>query len=367
MKLKKIAALLLAAGLAAGLCACGQDNAGADTSAEGSSASSTESAASSESGASSESSTEASGELTEIDVVLDWYPNAIHTFLYEAIDNGYFEEAGLSVNLISPAQSVDAITFVASGKAQIGLTYPVEIAQAAESDMPVKALASVCAKQLDCLCALSSNTDITSDMTSLKGKKVGYAGTTLSEATIRTITRDAGLADDDYELIDVGFDLVTSLTTGSVDLVVGTFLNDEVVTMEQAGYELNIFEEADYGFPDMYGVVMAVNSDDYEANKEIYEAFLNACEQGYADMTADEDDALELIMSEMNSDDNPLDEEQQRQSYEILMEKMASEEEPFLSMSEEKWQNILDWMQEAGLIETELTAADVTADPANLK
>ena len=30
-----------------------------------------------------------SGELRELDVVLDWYPNALHAFLYEAIDKGY--------------------------------------------------------------------------------------------------------------------------------------------------------------------------------------------------------------------------------------------------------------------------------------
>ena len=31
-------------------------------------------------------------ELREINVVLDWYPNAIHTFIYTAIDRGYYAE-----------------------------------------------------------------------------------------------------------------------------------------------------------------------------------------------------------------------------------------------------------------------------------
>ncbi len=177
----------------------------------------------------SDSATEA--ELTEIDVVLDWYPNAIHTFLYYAVENGYFEDAGLEVNLITPADSIDAITFVASGKAQIGLTYPIEVIESYENELPVKALASVCALPLDCMCSLASNTDITSDITSLKGKTVGYSGTAAAEAIIRTITREAGLEDDDYELLNVGYDLVTSLTTGGVDLVIGTFMNDEFATM----------------------------------------------------------------------------------------------------------------------------------------
>lgn len=351
MRMKKILAIALACVCAAGLTACGGAGDGQAASGSGS--------VSSVSGEAAESESAAGGELTQIDVVLDWYPNAIHTFLYYAQENGYFEDEGLDVNLISPAESIDAITFVASGRAQIGLTYPVEIVQAVESDMPVKALASVCAGQLDCLCSLASNTDITADMATLKGKTVGYAGTSLAEATIRTITRNAGLEDSDYELLNVGYDLVTSLTTGSVDLVVGTFINDEVITMQNAGYELNIFYEQDYGFPELYGLVMAVNDDSYSASPEVYEGFLRACEKGFEDMKSDEDAALELIMSKMNSDDNPLDEDQQRQSYEILMDKMETEEEPFLTMSDEKWQDIIDWMKESGLAVAEIKASDV--------
>lgn len=36
-------------------------------------------------------------DLREINVVLDWYPNALHTFLYVAIERGYFAEEGLSM------------------------------------------------------------------------------------------------------------------------------------------------------------------------------------------------------------------------------------------------------------------------------
>ena len=35
-----------------------------------------------------------SNELKELDVVLDWYPNALHAFMYVAIEKGYYEEEG---------------------------------------------------------------------------------------------------------------------------------------------------------------------------------------------------------------------------------------------------------------------------------
>ena len=278
--------------------------------------------------------------LTRIDIVLDWYPNAIHTFLYEAQEKGYFAEEGLEVNLITPAESVDAVNFVASGRAQIGLSYPVDIIQAYTSGMPVMSIGAVSQKALDCMCSLASNEGITTDMASLKGKTIGYAGTQVSKAVVDTVTQGAGLTEADFTLLNVGFDLVTSLTTGNADLVVGTFLNDEIVTMKNMGYDLQVFSEQEYGVPELYGLVMCVNSDDFNARRDMYEGFLRACRRGFEDMKADEDAALDLIMTKMNSADNPLDEKQQRESYEILIPLMETEDAPFLSIDKQVWQDI---------------------------
>ena len=43
--------------------------------------------------------------LDTVDVVLDWYPNAIHCFLYNAIEKGYFEEEGIKVNIHFPSNA----------------------------------------------------------------------------------------------------------------------------------------------------------------------------------------------------------------------------------------------------------------------
>ena len=43
-------------------------------------------------GSATSEKTAESGELRELDVVLDWYPNALHAFLYVAIDKGYYAQ-----------------------------------------------------------------------------------------------------------------------------------------------------------------------------------------------------------------------------------------------------------------------------------
>jgi putative hydroxymethylpyrimidine transport system substrate-binding protein len=373
---KYIAAITAAVLSVCLLAACGGDNGNsgntAQTSAAAEAAVTTEAPAAAEAAQTAETagpSGSAACELKEFDVILDWYPNAVHTFLYEAQKNGYFEEEGLKVNLISPAESIDGMTFVAAGKAQVGLTYPVDTVTAVVNEnMPVRAIGAVVQEELSCMASLAE-TDITADMTSLKGKTVGHSGPAVEEAIIRTIIKNAGLTEQDVNLLNVGFNLTTSLTTKSTDLVVGTFINDEIVTMKNSGYDVNVWKYQDYGVPQMYGLVMVANKDALEADPEIYKGFLRACAKGFDDMQKDEEQALGVIMSDLNSADNPLDEFQQKESYEILMPLMEQEGKPFLSMSDEVWQATMDWMLESGLIseECELSELYVMPDEEILK
>ena len=54
--------------------------------------------------------------LDTVDVVLDWYPNAIHCFLYNAIEKGYFEEEGIKVNIHFPSNASDPMALPAAKK-----------------------------------------------------------------------------------------------------------------------------------------------------------------------------------------------------------------------------------------------------------
>lgn len=108
--MKRLFCLLLALSLT--LCACAGSPSAAPSGSEPSSATLGEAA---------------SGELQELDVVLDWYPNALHAFLYVAIDKGYFAEEGLKVNIRFPSNANDALSLVAAGRAQLGLYYQQDV------------------------------------------------------------------------------------------------------------------------------------------------------------------------------------------------------------------------------------------------
>ena len=62
-------------------------------------------------------------QLEDFTIVLDWYPNAIHSFLYTAIEKGYFAEEGLNLVINFPANTNDGISLPAAGKADVGMYY----------------------------------------------------------------------------------------------------------------------------------------------------------------------------------------------------------------------------------------------------
>ncbi|NCB20206.1 MAG: ABC transporter substrate-binding protein, partial [Bacteroidia bacterium] len=82
--------------------------------------------------------------LRQVTVVLDWIPNTNHTGLYVALEEGYFEEEGLTVEIIQPTEGGSA-DLIAAGQGEFGLSYQEQVtyARTAENPLPVKAIAAV--------------------------------------------------------------------------------------------------------------------------------------------------------------------------------------------------------------------------------
>ena len=337
--MKKLIALLLSAALCLSLLAgCGSKTANNDAPDAGN-----------------------SGELREMDVVLDWYPNALHAFLYVAIDKGYFADEGLRVNIRFPSNANDALSLVAAGKAEVGLYYQHDVILArANQDVPVRSIGAVVQGPLNIVLSLKEK-NIASPA-DLVGKTIGYAGTELSEALIRSIMDYVGADYSDVTMVDVGFDLMSSMTTGNVDATIGCLVNHEVPQMEEEGFEVNWFMLDQYGVPTNYEGVFVTNDDMIENDSAALEGFLRACAKGFADMQADPEEALRILLDNQNEENFPLSETVERQSMETLLPLMETADARFLSQTEECWQKNIDWLYDSGLIQTRVEPAQVMAE-----
>ena len=296
--------------------------------------------------------------LKELDVVLDWYPNALHAFLYVAIEKGYYEEEGLKVNIRFPSNANDAISLVAAGQADIGLYYQQDVIQArAQQDVPVKSIGAVVQGPLNIVLSLKEK-GITS-AGDLVGKTIGYAGTELSEALIRSIMQYVGADYSDVTMIDVGFDLMSSMTTGNVDATIGCLVNHEVPQMEEEGFSVNWFDLDDYGVPTYYEGIFLASDEAIANDSETLQAFLRASAKGFADMKADPEAALATLLANQNAENFPLSETVERKSMGVLIPMMETADAAFLSQSDACWQENIDWMLDQGLIDAAVPLDDV--------
>ena len=296
--------------------------------------------------------------LKELDVVLDWYPNALHAFLYVAIEKGYYEEEGLKVNIRFPSNANDAISLVAAGQADIGLYYQQDVIQArAQQDVPVKSIGAVVQGPLNIVLSLEEK-GITS-AEDLVGKTIGYAGTELSEALIRSIMQYVGADYSDVTMIDVGFDLMSSMTTGNVDATIGCLVNHEVPQMEEEGFSVNWFDLDDYGIPTYYEGIFLASDEAIANDSETLQAFLRASARGFADMKADPEAALATLLANQNAENFPLSETVERKSMGVLIPMMETADAAFLSQSDACWQENIDWMLDQGLIDAAVPLDDV--------
>lgn len=297
-------------------------------------------------------------DLREVNVVLDWYPNAIHTFLYTAIERGYYEEEGLDVQIRFPSNANDALSMVAAGKAEIGMYYQQDLIQAvANQKAPIRSVGAIVQSPLSIILSLKDkNITRPKDMV---GKTIGYGGTVLSESLVKCMMESVGADASDVKMVDVGFDLMSSMTTGNVDATIGCLVNHEVPQMEEEGFELNYFPVSGYGIPNYYEEVFLTNNKLLEEEPEVVAGFLRASKKGFDDFKADPDGCLAILMNNQNEANFPLTQSVEEQSCKTLLPLMETADAEFLSQTEECWQENIDWMLENGLIDQSVDVADV--------
>ena len=297
MKHRVLAILLAATMCMASVTGCGKQ------SADNSSAAGTE--AEDNSAAETADTQTDNKDLREVNVVLDWYPNAIHTFLYTAIERGYFAEEGLDVKIHFPANDNDALALVAAGKAEIGMYYQQDVIQAvANQGTGIKSIGAIVQSPLNVILSLKDK-NITKPE-DLVGKTIGYGGTVLSEALVKCMMENVGADASDVNMINVGFELMSSMTTGNVDATIGCLVNHEVPQLEEEGFDVNYFSVSGYGIPNYYEEVFLTNDDLLENEPEVVAGFLRAAKKGFDDFKADPDGCLAILMNNQNEENFPL-------------------------------------------------------------
>jgi putative hydroxymethylpyrimidine transport system substrate-binding protein len=282
----------------------------------------------------------------ELELMLDYFPNADHAGIYAAQAGGHFEAVGLDVKIRQPPDPAAPIKQVAAGRVDMAVSYEPEVLRARDQGLRVISVGALVREPLTSIISLPrARIDRPAD---LQGKTVGTAGIDYQSAYLRTILEDAGVDPSRARERNVGFSLVPALLTGRVDAILGGFWNYEGTELKLRKRKPKIIRIEDAGVPPYDELVLVANEDALERDAGKLRGFIGALSRGTADLRRRPAQAINGLL-EANPD---LDARLQRAVVDVTLPLfLPLRGRPFGWQDPARWERFATWMRENELLE----------------
>lgn len=292
-------------------------------------------------------------QLEKVTVVLDWVPNTNHTGMYVALENGYYEEEGLDVEIIQPTAGGTA-DLIAAGQGEFGISYQEEVtyARTAADPLPVKAIAAIIQHNTSGFASpASKNIETAADF---EDKKYGGWGSPAEEAMIKGLMDKEGADFNKVEMINIGTSDFFTSVENHVDFT-WIYYGWDGVAAGLRDMDLNFIklQEVEPAL-DFYTPAIIANETLLEENPELAKKFLKATSKGYEFTINNPEEAGKMLLKHAPE----LDEELVVASQEYLANEYKSDAPRWGEMKEEIWETYGNWMFENDLLENKLEAKE---------
>lgn len=228
-----------------------------------------------------------------VTVALDWTPNTNHAGLYIAQELGYYEDAGLSVEIL-PYSDTSSGTLIANSIADFGITSTLTVYSQRAAGSDIMGVFAVVQKETGRVVFNADRTDIETPA-DLDGLTYGGFGTGWEDALLQAIIGNAGGAGE-FETVTLGTSAYEALANGAIDFTLEVY-TWEGVHAELQGRAQKGFAYADYGVPEEHTTLLGASQAWLEDNPERAEAFLKATERGYAYAAQNPEKAADLLIA----------------------------------------------------------------------
>lgn len=276
--------------------------------------------------------------ITTINLQLQWKHQFQFAGYYAAIAKGYYQEAGLKVNILEVSDSIKPIDNVLKGNAQFGVSTSDLLLDRVQGK-PVVALATI--YQHSPFIFLTLKKSGIDNIHQLKGKKIMIEP---HAAELLAYFKQEQIPVEKMIQIPHSFN-PNELIKGEIDGM-SAYSTDEPFLLEKAGIEYQIFKPRAGGV-DFYGDTLYTTEDYFKKHPKEVEAFLNASLKGWQYAMNHEDEIIELILTKYS----------QRHSREHLKFEAQKMRELILPnvvdigyMNPGRWRYIRDTYAELGMI-----------------
>ena len=249
--------------------------------------------------------TEAPAEPTTVRLHFNWSVDPGFGGYYVALDQGYYTDENLEVEIIHGGPNVpNPVQVLSGGAADIGIASPLVIAQAIEEGADYVVVAARFQTTPFGMSSLPDNPIYTAD--DIVGKKIG--GGAFDAVFLDALLTLNDLEPGSYELVPIGFD-PAPLPDGQVDGIANYMVSHPVI-LTARGIDNVAVSYADMGMP-LYGDMIFVNRSFLEENREAVVGFVRGTVKGWEKFFADPDLGFDLMFDEYGAADNFLVREEQ--------------------------------------------------------
>ena len=205
---------------------------------------------------------------------------------------GYFDQEGLTLEILPGGPNNDGVAIVASGRAAVGqLSSSPSLMLAASQDIPITCFAAGAQQHPYAFFSLPrAPVRVPADF---RGKKVGIQATGV--ILLRALLAKNGIDANDVEIVTIGSDM-TPLMTGQVDVVTGWTSNTTAIRV--LGPDVVVLKLWDAGVR-LYALPYYATTDTLRSEADVLARFLKATGRGWAYAHANRDKAVELLVREL--------------------------------------------------------------------
>ncbi|WP_322792246.1 ABC transporter substrate-binding protein [Bellilinea sp.] len=264
---------------------------------------------------------------------------------YVAKEKGFFQREGLDVTIEHSAGQGEHLQLLTAGKIQVTTQDAAVLLQRrADPGLPLVSIALIGQRGQQAYAALASSGIQTPK--DWEGRMVGYKGTPPPD--LFALLKAAGADADKVSLVNVGFD-PRILTEGKVD-VYPLFKSNEPYLIRSWGYELTLWDAADYGVPTL-GLTYVTTESILQEQPEVLRRFLKAALEGIRYAEENPAEAVEIVLKYTGPQADP-----QHMRY-MLETELRDAKNPLTEKHGYGWQTLEQWsaltnmLVEAGIIQ----------------
>jgi len=302
------------------------------------------------------SKTAFSRELTQVSIMMNWFPHIDFAPFVLGKDMGFYTEEGLDVKIISGKGSIVSTKMVATDKVSFAIANATTTLVARERGLPIKSI--LCFYQINPICLFFVEDGRIRVPKDLEGKSISSYPKSMKRRALLCFLKKNGLNIEKVDIISVAKEVEIPLfVSGKVDAVMAYFCNKPKIRLRKQEFDVGRFLFHDFGIVSL-SQTFITNEKTMKEKPQLVRKVAKATLRSWKYAIAHPEEAIKALIKCYPV----LNKEEELACFKDaipFMKSKTTETHGFGFMSKEDWQQTQDTLIESGQMERRIDVQDV--------